>query len=183
MSFPISPTARRFSPPARALPRAEDLFAQVIDSARRDGAEVVFFVWRKPPTGAHHNPSFVNCIFVGNSVGADSLSFSAGSAVVVIDSSPQFVNCSFTQNVTGNTRGAALYTVTGSPRVTNCILWSNRNYDGTRSSAQVGTKTGSPAINHCCVQSLSNSVGGVGNIDKDLQEADPLGAATETVPV
>ena len=49
--------------------------------------------------------------------------------------------------------------------VTNCIIWDNRDSDGSDESAQIAG--GSLAVNYCCIQGLTGALGGTGNIDTD----------------
>ncbi|MHC4545213.1 MAG: right-handed parallel beta-helix repeat-containing protein [Planctomycetota bacterium] len=82
------------------------------------------------------SPMVINCIFTGNSAAIQ------GGVLANDNSSPTVTNCTFTGNSAVTQGGVMINNSSSSPKVTNCILWSNTpdqivDYDSPASTADV----------------------------------------------
>jgi hypothetical protein len=115
------------------------------------------------------SPMVTDCIFTGNFA-------MSGGAVYNKSGSPMFANCSFSGNqamggggaatnaggallvnctVAGNTAktGGGLYNyIHGSPTVTNCVFWDNKDENVTGATAQISVSGVEPVVRFCCIQ-------------------------------
>jgi len=110
------------------------------------------------------NVTLTNCIFVGNSAeeGGGGMSNFPGKHG---PSHAKLTNCTFIANNSRVTPGCFRDFRECSSTLTNCILWSNTDRDGSSESAQVhGERT---VVNHCCVQGWTGKLGGTGNFGDD----------------
>lgn len=100
------------------------------------------------------SPTLVNCTFSDNSA-------SMGGGILNMDSSPILINCSFSGN-SGTYFGGAIYCFSGSPVLTNCILWGD-------TPEEILILSGDPVITYSNIQ---GGFTGEGNIDEDPLFAD-----------
>jgi hypothetical protein len=102
---------------------------------------------------------FVNCSFSGNqAMGGGGAATNAGGAVLV--------NCTVTGN-TAKTGGGLYNYIHGSPTVTNCVFWDNKDENVTGATAQISVSSAEPVVRFCCIQ------------DDDPNDANiPFGGAT-----
>ncbi len=113
----------------------------------------------------NHNgslPTIINCIFAYNSAGVD------GGAIRNGNSDHSIINSTFFGN--SASRGGGIYNWYSGPRLTNCILWGNRDSGGMDESAQIDTTsipTRQPVVKYCCIQGLTGKLGGMGNIGEN----------------
>ncbi len=125
-----------------------------------------------------------NCLFLRNSAagprGHGGAVCSANGYDLVL------VNCTFTQNI-GYIGGAVAGTPDNGqsfqvPRMSNCILWGDRDQTGLSEIAQTGL---SPTfVDHCCIQGGYPAAGNVGegNIDADPLFVDGEGGSVQLRP-
>lgn len=122
------------------------------------------------------SPVFSDCLFTDNTaVGSFPQLAGNGGAVLVSNiSNPEFVNCTFVANFSQNA-DAIHNASSGTPLITNCILWDNVYIlaNGPPKPAIVGTAT----VNYSLVQDDVPNDGivwdGTGNIDIDPEFLDP----------
>ena len=77
----------------------------------------------------------------------------------------KLTNCTFIANNSRVTPGGFRDFRECSSTLTNCILWSNTDRDGSSESAQVhGERT---VVNHCHIQGWTGKLGGTGNLGDD----------------
>jgi len=104
-------------------------------------------------------PKVTNCLFSGNSA-------NRGGGIRNWGSEPTVTNCTFTGNsARGEGGGLSNGTEWNKPKLTNCILWRNRDSSGINEPAQVHGVN--HIINYCCIQALTGNLGGIGNIAAD----------------
>lgn len=110
-----------------------------------------------------------NCTFSGNST--DNL----GGGLYIGAGQSTVTNCGFTGNRADLGGGIYNSLTGGSPIVTNCVLWANRDSGGFDSSAQIHTVEGTPVVNYSIVKGGWTGAGGVGVIDADPLFVDRAG--------
>ena len=121
------------------------------NSARRGGG--MWYI-----DGNDRYQTLAGCRFSGNSA-------HEGGGMYCTFSSPTLINCTLSGN--SAEYGEGIYVEDSSkPTLTNCILWGNRNINGTDESAQFD-EGDEFIINYCCVEGWNGHLGGVGNIDAD----------------
>ena len=114
----------------------------------------------------HGGVVLINCAITGNQAAH------RGGAFFAIASTNELVNCSIVGNFAAERGGGYCYKGqygTTETRFSNCILWANRDKNGTGESAQIDTP-GTDFIlsfNHCCVQNWTGVRGGTGNFGMD----------------
>ena len=107
------------------------------------------------------NATMSNCTFTSNWA-------RVGGGIDIIYGSPTVTNCTLAGNVAESVGGIRDDENT---KVTNCILWGNRDKGGIDESAQIyGSEM---VVNYCCIQGLTGALGGIGNIGDDPYFADP----------
>ena len=108
-------------------------------------------------------PKLTNCLLSGNTA------LSQGGALYTYLASPELINCTITGNVAD--QGGGLISNEASEKLTNCILWDNRDNSGSDEYAQFYSGVNSwPTFNHNCVQGwtgLLGRSGGLGNFGDD----------------
>ncbi len=110
-----------------------------------------------------------NCLFSGNSAEETS------GAMHNWFSFPTINQCAFVSNSAG-LEGGGLYNLTSSVATLNgCILWNNRDQNGTSASSQIALQdtAGDPVVSYSMVQ--GGWLGGIGNISGDPLFLDPDG--------
>jgi len=103
-----------------------------------------------------------NCVFRGNRASQGGAISNSGGRVAV-------TNSTLSGNAVYISGGGIFNYQRASLRLTNCILWANRDPDGQIESAQITSddvySVNTIVVNHCCIQGLTGALGGVGNID------------------
>ncbi|UCE50011.1 MAG: hypothetical protein JSW47_07600, partial [Phycisphaerales bacterium] len=125
------------------------------NSARGGGA-----IFNRDETKA----TLVNCIFVSNTArdGAGGMSHVPGEKS---SSHARLTNCIFIANSARNKIGGFFTRGENGATLSNCILWSNADRDGSSESAQIqGERI---VVNHCCIQGWTEKLGGTGNFGAD----------------
>jgi len=98
-------------------------------------------------------PTFVNCIFSGNT----------SAAVWNAGGDGTWINCTFVGNVGDGPAGAMLTDHT--PNLVNCVFWDNSDRNGTGETSPVHIYMPDEAvIAHNCIQGWTGAWGGSGNI-------------------
>ena len=118
------------------------------------------------------NPLMVNCLFSGNSANTGGGLFNES------DSNPELINCTFSRNEAAfESGGGGIRNQSANLRLTNCILWGNRDDGGANDdeSAQVRTDDGIVTVDYSCIEGWTGELGGVGNIGDDPSFLDPDG--------
>ncbi|MHC4334276.1 MAG: outer membrane protein assembly factor BamB family protein, partial [Planctomycetota bacterium] len=90
--------------------------------------------------------NIVNCVFNGNWAGGN------GGAMYHFWSlvSLYVTNCTFSKNASGGIGGAIYSEYDGYLKVTNCVLWGNRDISGTGESGQIAGSP--PTVQYSCIQ-------------------------------
>jgi hypothetical protein len=117
---------------------------------------------------AGSSPTFIDCVFEGNS--ASSIGGGFGGGVWVQDGSPTIINCVFRDNRCGNStvgpvgRGGGMYVRGGSPAVIGCLFVGNTATAAASQSATGGAlhiASGSPTVTNCAfVSNAADDSGG-----------------------
>jgi len=109
------------------------------------------------------SPIVTNCTFSGNAAVNE-----GGGMYNDASSSPAVTNCTFSGNTA--TTGLGVYTNSGSPVLTNCILWD---------AATPEISGGTPTVTYCVVQGGFSGTGNIGT-NPDLGPLAANGGATQT---
>ena len=113
------------------------------------------------------NPIITNCIFSGN------IADSYGGAMKNYESSPLVTNCTFADNRADRLCGGIWDEASGGMRLTNCILWGNRDDTGGGEAAQIAVDGDEVSVSYCCIEGWSGVLGGPGNFGLDPLFVDP----------
>lgn len=114
----------------------------------------------------------INCLFRKNAAQTG-----AGGGVLNYRTAT-LTNCTLRGNLALNSiRAAGMHNYHETDvKMTDCILWDNRNEDGEDQSAQIRFARAPWEINYCCVEGWTGSLGGTGNFaDDPLFASGPLG--------
>jgi predicted outer membrane repeat protein len=122
-------------------------------------------IYANAAAGRTAQAQFINCLFAGNRAGVGN-GGSGGALYDDLQSVSTLVNCTLLHNF-ADTHGGGVF---GSPVLTNCIVWGNRDRDGAGRASQI---RGSAIIDYSCVQ---GGWAGAGNIADDPLFRDELGA-------
>jgi len=127
--------------------------------------------------GVYTGPGNRDIIISGKAITqarGDNPRWDGGGGIYILDASPTITNCTFSGNSTSNRGGgiASSWYMTVRAKLTNCILWGNRDSGGTDESAQIHDYGIMQVVNYCCIQGLTGALGGIGNIGDDPCFAD-----------
>ena len=113
------------------------------------------------------SPTVTNCLFTQNTCGHK------GGGMNNFSSSPVVTNCTFALN-TATAYGGGMYNTdaSSSPKVTNCILWSDTAQNG----PEVFNDSSVPELTHSCVQ---GGFAGTGNISVNPLFLDESGGSVQ----
>jgi len=114
--------------------------------------------------GSDSSPIMANCLFSGN------VAFNGGAISQSGRSRMKLTNCTLSDNC-ATKYGGGIYNCcdwgsSSKPTLTNCILWNNRDSDGTDESAQIHREdSGTMVVTFSCIQGWTRILRG--NIDVD----------------
>ncbi len=121
------------------------------------------------------NPLLLNSIFSKNTA-------QYGGAIKNSEARATIINCTLADNY-ADLGGGIWNAWSGTSELLDCILWNNRNRDGTSEAAQIDGVPPLPLmsplpqqttiINYCCIEGLTGTLGGTGNISNDPLFVDP----------
>jgi hypothetical protein len=105
------------------------------------------------------NPTFINCIFLGNKASDFNqvINTGKGGGVFNLVGAPSLINCVFFSN-SASVTGGGIYNEDGTPTLTNCILWEDR-------PNEIGGG-GTPSVSYSDIQGGWGGAGGQ-NINED----------------
>ncbi|UCF42779.1 MAG: hypothetical protein JSV99_09335, partial [Planctomycetota bacterium] len=114
------------------------------------------------------NSVVTGCTFIGNSAIIN------GGAMIVegLGSITKLANCTFSGNDANTGGGIAKIGPSPPTYLTNCILWGNTAYYGSKQDQQIFLGPGT-YINYSCVEGWTGGFGGTGNIGDDPNNDDP----------
>lgn len=115
--------------------------------------------------------SLANCMIKANRVGG----IEGGAIWNVGGSNLTLVNCTICGNEVNGAGAGVVNGSSNSVRVSNCILWGNKDEAGSGEASQLRSTAGAPIVNYNCIQGWSGAFGGVGNIGNDPLFVDPVG--------
>lgn len=114
-------------------------------------------------------PTFVNCIFGGNT------SMFGGGLTADFFAGVNIVNCDFINNTASDTGGGIFATGGSLPIISSSIFWLNSDSAGDDELSQIFGAL-SPIVNYSCIMNFAGGLGGAGNTALDPKFFDLLGA-------
>ena len=117
----------------------------------------------------HSSPCFTHCIFAENQSGT------CGGAMANCDYAcdPILIQCTMANN-RAQEKAGGIYSWSGDPVLSHCIVWDNQDEQGRDESSQLQHDAGAkPVINYSCIQAWSGFWRGQGNFGQDPLFADP----------